>query len=367
LASANSRLSLEVGMVPHKSAVLVVGSLDVRLAQRLAAADCTLRFVGGRRGLDAAGELPASLASPGEGKPDSAGSSGAPAAVLVADPSRFDYLAAFGPQAFDVALVGLHLDDVTEPAVLLRAVARTVRPDGRIIISALNAAHGSHRLAALASAVTPKAPTMTWPAITELLTQAGLEPVEARAVIVDLETEGLDLPPGVDRWIRGQKGVYDYEYVVRAELAGSKTAPGGASGGTIEPVPAGPLPDPPGSAALETEEADPVRRIESLVAPALDSLVRQNLRDRDAVIGAEVAAATFRKDLERLSNQFKRQIKEIRIANRRRETQLRRDANERIRHEREAIRRRYERSTSWRLGRLLLLPLRAAKRLVRRR
>jgi hypothetical protein len=206
---------------------------------------------------------------------------------------------------------------------------------------------------------------MTWRTLTGLVAQAGLEIAEASAVIVDpLEGPGLDLPADLPRetldWLCSQPGAYELDYVVAAVPAGE-----GQGAVPIAPTPAGPLPD--RAATPRPRDGDPLARIERLTALALDHLERQELRSRDGAIGAEASAASARRDLERASVQFHRQVRELRTDYQKREARLRRDLAQRIAEERRATARRYERSTTWRIGRLATAPIRAIRRLVRRR
>jgi hypothetical protein len=108
-------------------------------------------------------------------------------------------------------------------------------------------------------------------------------------------------------------------------------------------------------------------RIETMMGTVLDTLERQTLRERDVAIGGEVAAATARRELERLAGHFERQIAGLTADARRREAGLRRELRAQAARELAAQRQRYERSAAWRIGRLLTSPVRLMKRLVRRR
>lgn len=330
-------------MVPPGSSVLAVGLLDPHLAGRLVSEGCELTRVADVD-IDAAGT------------------------AHIANPQHFDYLGVFGPDAFDVILIAEPLDELLAPALVTRSAMSALRADGAVIMTAFNAAHGSIRLAGLAkgsafAGVGPRTflPTMTWRAILGVVAQAGLEVAEARAVIVDVGDGAPGLPVGVTDWVREQPGAYEYEYVVRAVRLGASRAPV-----PIAATPAAPLPVAERGPATRPVDADALVRVEKMLGSALDALERAHLRDRDAAIGVEVASATFRKDLERLAVQFHRQVRTLRSDYRDRETRLRRELKQRLQDERKAMRRHYERSATWRIGRLVTAPLRAAKRLVRR-
>jgi hypothetical protein len=343
LVIANSRLSLEAAMVPPGSSVLAIGLLDPHLAGRLVSRGCELARVADVE-VDAAGT------------------------AHIANPQHFDYLGVFGPDAFDVLLIADALDELPAPALVMRSAMSVLRTDGAVIMAAFNAAHGSLRLAGLAkgSAFAPSGPraslpTMTWRAVVGVVAQAGLEVAEAKAVIVDVDDGPVGLPVGVADWVREQPGAYDHEYVVRAVRLGASLAPV-----PIAATPAAPLPRVERGPSTRPVDADALVRVEKMLGSALDALERAHLRDRDAAIGVEVASATFRKDLERLAVQFHRQVRTLRSDYRDRENRLRRELNQRLRDERAAMRRRYERSATWRIGRLVTLPVRALTRLVRR-
>jgi 2-polyprenyl-3-methyl-5-hydroxy-6-metoxy-1,4-benzoquinol methylase len=348
--SVNSRLSLEAVAIAPGSRVLAIGKTDQYLAGVLAGRGCELVAIGGDA--DPQPSVAAHYAR-----------------ILAARPAGFDYLGTFGKEAFDVILLA---DPLTpSPGILktVRAAQATLRPDGIVLLSAFNSSHGSLRLAGLLGVDVPdlaSKPTMTWPAVAAWVAGAGLEIAEATAVIVDpidgdshLDASGL--PEAVTDWIRGQKGAYEREYVVSAAPPSHRL---GAA--PVTPKPAIPV---PGDAAGESpwsEEPDPLVRIEAIAVAILDSMERRDLRARDAALGAEASAATARRELERLASQFQRRIEAVREDARRREESLRRESRKQAAAEVEAVRRRYERSAAWRIGRLVTAPVRLMKKLARR-
>lgn len=213
---------------------------------------------------------------------------------------------------------------------------------------------------------------MTFPAAAAAVAAAGLALVEAKAVVSDPlappdaapERAASDLPEAVIDWVRAQPGAYEFLYVLRAALP-TPTALGAAA--HVRPVPAAPLPAPASGPGATPGEAPAGPRIEALITQTLAAMERQALRDRDAVIGGEVAAATFRKDLERLAGAFTEAQAAMRAQLAAHETALRREAKLRVERERLATARRYERSVSWRIGRIATAPLRIVRALVARR
>ena len=102
------------------------------------------------------------------------------------------------------------------------------------------------------------------------------------------------------------------------------------------------------------------------LAEVLEAMERQMLRDRDAVIGAQAVAATAREDLARTVRGFRRNIKTMQAMEKAHQAQLRRAVRTEVAAARAAVKLRYERSVTWRIGCIVLAPLRLAKRLVRR-
>jgi hypothetical protein len=333
VAPQNTRLALVAGLVPPGAIVLMVGPDDPALTAVLSG-----------------------------GKPELT-----QAAAPATAPGRPRGQADFDAEAYDAIVLTAPLDPAARPAALLRAVAPALKADGVIVLTCHNALHGKLRLAGLLIGGTARGredpPTMTWPALLDHVAAAGLTVAAAGATVVDIPDPAPGaLPPGVIDWVRAQTGAYEAEYAVQL-----RRADGAAPARPVTPAPAAPLPASAAGIVVPPTEADAVARIEHLVGAAFDTLQRQDLRHRDALMGAEAAAGTARRDLERLAGLFHRQVKTLRTEYQNREKRLRQEFNIRLVAEREAVARRYQKSLAWRIGRLATLPLRAFKKLARRR
>lgn len=153
----------------------------------------------------------------------------------------------FAVAGFDVVVLADILEHVADPAGVLEAARRLLRPNGRVVVSTPNAAHGSRRLALLQgrwSATTlplDRRPLQTYTreSLLELLADARLLATELRGTLADpLEAETgvpqATLPFGLVEWVRNQ----DDALVEAFQLVARPMAPGERAAESLELRPA---------------------------------------------------------------------------------------------------------------------------------
>lgn len=150
--------------------------------------------------------------------------------VVVGDLETLDLAAEFAGQDFDVIVFGDILEHLREPARVLTAATSMLRPDGAVLISVPNVAHGSLRLALLEGRWRYTETGLldrthvhffTRESLHEMVSSAGLVVTELRATVSDpLACEvAIDedaLPPTAVDWVRRQPDALVYQFVLRA-------------------------------------------------------------------------------------------------------------------------------------------------------
>ena len=153
--------------------------------------------------------------------------------LVVADLDGISLLDHFKPATFDVVVLADILEHVLDPQKLLTEAVSLLGPDGRVVVSVPNVAHGSVRLALLQGRwqYTEKGLLdrshrrfFTYDGLIELLEGSGLVATELRSTVADpldveVDVAGGRLPATVVEWVRDQPRALDYQFIARARVA----------------------------------------------------------------------------------------------------------------------------------------------------
>lgn len=215
--------------------------------------------------------------------------------VVVADVDETPLTALFAGQAFDVVVFGDVLEHLKNPEAVLKDAVSLLAPDGRIVVSLPNVAHGALRLALLQGRwqTTPEGLLdethlhfYSREGLLDLLDAAGLQADELRGVVLDplgteVKVDADSLPIGVVEWVRNQPDALVYQFLVSASIV------------------------PEGREAVHSTRIqyavhpDDVRFQDRYTDQAVNA-AREALRVKDHVLGlqAEATAAKYRADRE---------------------------------------------------------------------
>lgn len=154
--------------------------------------------------------------------------------LVIADLDRSPLTEHFKAESFDAVVFGDVLEHLIDPGAALRDARTLLRPDGRIVVSVPNVAHGAVRLALLRGRwdYTDKGLLdrthlrfFTLETVCELLEDAGLVIEVLRSTVLDpVDVPEIALyedllPSTVVEWVRDQPGALDYQYVAAARAA----------------------------------------------------------------------------------------------------------------------------------------------------
>lgn len=151
--------------------------------------------------------------------------------VVVADVTELDFEMQFGPDAFDVIVFGDVLEHVTDPSLVLRHSLAAMAPNGFVVASIPNVAHGSVRISLL-NGNFDYTPTglldethlrfFTRTSVEGLFAGAGMAIVEMQRTIVD-PVRALDRPideatvtPELLHELRDDLEAITYQFIVKA-------------------------------------------------------------------------------------------------------------------------------------------------------
>ena len=151
--------------------------------------------------------------------------------VVVADVTQLDFEKTFGPDAFDVMVFGDVLEHLPDPAPVLRNALAALAPDGFVVASIPNVAHGSVRLSLLKGSF-DYTPTglldethlrfFTRDSVLELFADAGMAVAELQRTVVD-PVHAIDrpideatVPADLLRELRGDIEAMTYQFIVKA-------------------------------------------------------------------------------------------------------------------------------------------------------
>ena len=211
LANPNTSQSLVARLVGEGKTVLDVGCATGDLAVALKARGCTVSGI----------ELDPEAAGKARPKLDR---------LVVADLETTPLEEAFAGSSFDRIVFADVLEHLREPAAVLRSALGVLAPDGEVIISAPNVAHGALRLALLGGRWRytelglldrTNLRFFTLESLVELLSSAGLVIREAWSTTADVLATEVEiaadaLPDEIVEWVRYQPQALDYQFVLRA-------------------------------------------------------------------------------------------------------------------------------------------------------
>jgi 2-polyprenyl-3-methyl-5-hydroxy-6-metoxy-1,4-benzoquinol methylase len=150
--------------------------------------------------------------------------------LVVADLETTPLTEAFAGSSFDRIVFADVLEHLRDPTEVLRSALGILAPDGEVIVSIPNVAHGALRLALLGGRwrYTERGLLdrthlrfFTLEGVVELLSSAGLVVREAWSTTVDVlatevEVAPATLPDEIVEWVRGQPRALDYQFVMSA-------------------------------------------------------------------------------------------------------------------------------------------------------
>lgn len=284
--------------------------------------------------------------------------------LVVADLETTPLADAFAGTSFERIVFADVLEHLQDPAAALRSALQILAPDGEIVISIPNVAHGSLRLALLEGRWTYRELGLldrthlrffTLEGLVDMLASAGLTILEAWSTTADVLATEIDiapdaLPDGLIDWVRHQPHALDYQFVVRV---------GRGEPGAQPPV------------VHQAVPAIDIRPDDEYAQQARRSVVEDHeaLRLRDQVAGlAATLANVERAAADRVTEATTRAVSaqvateslESRLAHRERMAKdLRSKLNAALK-ERDAIRS----SRTWRVARALTAPLRLTRKLL---
>jgi 2-polyprenyl-3-methyl-5-hydroxy-6-metoxy-1,4-benzoquinol methylase len=151
---------------------------------------------------------------------------------LVADIEKTPLTTLFEPGSFDAVIFGDVLEHLVNPEASLADAVQLLSPDGHVVVSIPNVAHGAVRLALLEGRWTYTDKGLldsthlrffTRETACDLLEGAGLVIEELHATILDpfdaeVEFDPSRIPPTVIEWVRHQPDAMNFQYVATARL-----------------------------------------------------------------------------------------------------------------------------------------------------
>jgi len=316
--AANNSHALLVELVGRDRRVLDVGCSTGYLGEALAARGC---IVDGIEKDPAAAELARERMND----------------VAVLDLDRDDLAEALAGRQYDCVVLADVLEHLADARRVLESAVRLLSPDGEVVISVPNVAHGSLRLALLQGRWEYRDTGLldrthihffTRTSILDLIQQGGLAITAVHSTVVDplaseINLDRSSLPQELVDWVRVQEDSFNYQFVIRARR--------GVQEGKVPPV----EPD------AKLPGMDPVRKVGSefqglQTAPGgRDDLRRKVLTLRDYAIGVEAELDQARRELDKA----RRHLSEVQ-------------------GDLTALRR----SASWRVGQILVAPLSRIRR-----
>jgi 2-polyprenyl-3-methyl-5-hydroxy-6-metoxy-1,4-benzoquinol methylase len=213
--------------------------------------------------------------------------------VVVANLDRESLTDHFEPGGFDVLVFADVLEHLMDPAGVLRSSLPLLAPEGRVVISLPNVAHGSLRLAHLQgrwdltdTGLLDRTHIRFFnrDRLLDLLEEAGLVLEDLRGTTADplsVEVEvGDDLPAHVVEWVRDQPDAFVYQF-----QASARVRRGDEPVGRRVPL-------------VEATTADAVRRHDQYAAQH-ERAERDTLAVRDEIRGLQAEIAALKATVQR--------------------------------------------------------------------
>jgi 2-polyprenyl-3-methyl-5-hydroxy-6-metoxy-1,4-benzoquinol methylase len=261
----------------------------------------------------------------------------------------------FPGREFDVVVFGDVLEHLIDPDAVLRSALPLLVSGGAVVISIPNVTHGSLRLALLQGRWDYRETGLldrthlryfSRKSVIQMVADAGLHITNLWGTVLDplasdAEIDDESLPGTIVDWVRRQPDALTYQFVLRAEVGRAAATP------VPDLVPAAVLPP-----------AEDVHSARAAVAPIspeeLIDLRRRMLTLRDYAIGAEASIAAAREEVALARGETQHAREETNVAN----GHLHRAMMELA---------EVRQSRTWRTGRILISPLDAVRRGLRRR
>jgi len=257
--------------------------------------------------------------------------------LVVADLNAVTLADAFSGRSFDTVVFGDVLEHLLDPAAALRSAASLLAPGGKVVVSIPNVAHGSVRLALLAGRWNyadrglldaTHIRFFTYETLQDLLWDSGYVLESARSTVVDALATEIHIPSGVLSpevvdWVRSRPYADAYQFVVTARLRTPEdTRP------DVQVRPAATLP------AVDDEYTQKA----AVIRADRHSLLTM----KDHIIGLEAENAASRARVPALERKIRKLNAEL----------------GRVAEDRATI----YRSSTWRIGRAALAPVRIIRR-----
>ena len=226
--------------------------------------------------------------------------------LVIADLNSVDLAEQFPTGTFDTVVFGDVLEHLLDPATVVKSGVRLLRPDGSIVISIPNIAHGATRLTLLQGRWDLRDTGLldrthirwfTLETLLAMLDEAGLVVTELRSTVADpLQTEiTIDpdaLPPAAVDWVRRQPHALDYQFILSARRRSFSDKPGTT---VVEPaLVLEPIEDAQTERARRLELAQAVLDDPDSAAAEINELRHQLLTSRDHAIGTEAQIGLLR-------------------------------------------------------------------------
>ena len=263
--------------------------------------------------------------------------------LVVADLNTARLSSLFPPRSFDVIIFADVLEHLLDPAQVLRDSLELLAPDGHIVMSVPNVAHGGVRLALLQGRWNYTETGLldrthvrffTYSTLLSLIHDAGLVVDDLRATVADplagsVSVDAERIPASIIEWVRSQPYALDYQYIVSARLREE---------GDNQTVPRAAAPAIPLEIARAQDRFTEKARLE-------EEARHKVLTIRDHIVGLEARAAKAELAAA-LAEATATEHKEI--------SELMRVEVARVAEDREMIRR----SATWKAGRIITAPAR---------
>lgn len=221
LTERNDSHTLMVEMVPRGSRVLDVGCATGRTSAAFRQRGC--RVVGIERDPEAASEAREYCEE-----------------VLVADVEELDLHRCFGSGSFDVIVFGDVLEHLRDPVETLRRIRALLSPEGCVVASIPNVAHGAVRLALLQGRFDYQPLGLldethlrffTRDSLEQMFRHAGYLLIEERSTTkgiyaTEIPVRRADFPRAIRRFVESDPGAPLYQFVVRAIPAPDRLSSG---------------------------------------------------------------------------------------------------------------------------------------------
>ncbi|GAA3212707.1 class I SAM-dependent methyltransferase [Oerskovia jenensis] len=262
--------------------------------------------------------------------------------LVVGDLNELPLAEAFAGRTFDRIVFGDVLEHLIDPVAVLRSAVEILAPEGQIVISIPNVAHGSLRLALLQGRWRYRDTGLldrthirffTLESLHEMLVEAGLAAKTVRAttadpLAVEVEIDADRIPGEVVEWVRHQPRALDYQYVLSAVVQDPE------SPGSTPPV-----------EHVVPDELVRIADVHTQRAAEAAEVEHHALRIRDHVIGLEAQVGRAEAEIKKLQEKNEGLYRELVD----------------VIEDRQQIRS----SSTWRAGRALTAPIRLVKRAVR--